>query len=73
MASISNDHCFVVKNQERISGVLSCFDRVIFRGYLPLSYAKGMEGFFYQQKVPLKQRLCSPGSRTRQGTCQGAS
>ena len=32
----------------------SCFDRVIIRGHLPLSYAAGLEGFLYQQKVLLK-------------------
>jgi hypothetical protein len=54
VATIGNDHVFVVKHQERIAGVLSCFDRVIFRGYLPLSYAQGLEGFLYQQQVLLK-------------------
>ena len=54
MATIGNDHRFVVKHQERVAGVLSCFDRVIFRGYLPLSYPQGLEGFLYQQKVLLK-------------------
>ena len=39
----------------RIEGVLSCFDRVIFRGYLPLSYPQGMGSFLYQQNIPLKQ------------------
>jgi len=54
VATIGNDHVFVVKHPEQIAGVLSCFDRVILRGYLPLSYAKGLEGFLYQQKVLLK-------------------
>jgi hypothetical protein len=54
VATIGNDHVFVVKHQEQVAGVLSCFDRVIFRGYLPLSYPKGLEGFLYQQKVLLK-------------------
>ena len=27
---------FVRKYEHRIHGVLSCFDRVIFRGYLPI-------------------------------------
>jgi hypothetical protein len=54
MATITNDHPFVVKHQSKIRGVLSCFDRVIFRGHLPLSYPKGMSGFLYQQKVLLK-------------------
>jgi hypothetical protein len=54
VASITTDHSFCAKHQDAISGVLSCFDRVIFRGYTPLSYPKGIEGFFWQQKVPLK-------------------
>lgn len=54
MAAITADHPFLVKHADKIHGVLSCFDRVIFRGYLPLSYPKGIEGFLYQQKVLLK-------------------
>ena len=34
--------------------MLSCFDRVIFLGHLPLSYPAGLEGFLYQRKVLLK-------------------
>jgi hypothetical protein len=54
VSSITTDHLFCAKHQDAISGVLSCFDRVIFRGYTPLSYSKGIEGFFWQQKVLLK-------------------
>ncbi len=54
MASITTDHPFCAKHQDAITGVLSCFDRVIFRGYTPLSYPKGIEGWLYQQKVLLK-------------------
>jgi hypothetical protein len=53
MPSITTDHAFCVKHQEAIAGVLSCFDRVIFRGYSQLSYPKGIEGWFWKQKVPL--------------------
>jgi hypothetical protein len=52
--AISSAHPFCAKHPDKITGVLSCFDRVIFRGYLPLSYPKGMSGFLYQQKVLLK-------------------
>jgi hypothetical protein len=52
--AITTDHPFLAKHKDAISGVLSCFDRVIFRGHLPLSYPKGMSGFLYQQKVLLK-------------------
>jgi len=54
MPAITTDHPFAVKHSAKITDVLSCFDRVIFRGYLPLSYPKGMSGFLYQQKVLLK-------------------
>jgi hypothetical protein len=51
---ITTDHAFCAKHQENISGVLSCFDRVIFRGHLSLSFATGMEVFLARQKVLLK-------------------
>ena len=51
MSVITPQHPFLVKHADKIAGVLSCFDRVIFRGHLPLSYPKGMEGFLYQHKV----------------------
>src|SRR5437660_1305821 len=54
VAAITTEPSFLVKHADKIQGVLSCFDRVIFRGYLPLSYPKGMSGFLYQQKVLLK-------------------
>jgi hypothetical protein len=54
VAAITADHPFLVKHADKVTGVLSCFDRVIFRGYLPLSYARGLSGFLYQQKVLLK-------------------
>jgi hypothetical protein len=54
VAIITPDHVFLRKHQEQIAGVLSCFDRVIFRGYLPLSYPRGLEGFLYRQGVLFK-------------------
>jgi hypothetical protein len=54
VSSITTEHSFCAKHQDAISGVLSCFDRVIFRGYSQLSYAQGIEGWFWQQKIPLK-------------------
>jgi hypothetical protein len=52
--AISTDHPFLAKHKGVVSGVLSCFDRVIFRGYLPLSYPRGLEGFLFGQQVLLK-------------------
>jgi hypothetical protein len=54
VASITTAHPFLAKHKDKIHGVLSCFDRVIIRGHLPLSYPKGLEGFLYQQNVLLK-------------------
>jgi len=39
--SFLHDHPFLDKHSDKVSGVLSSFDRVIVRGYLPLTYAKG--------------------------------
>jgi hypothetical protein len=52
--AITADHPFVRKHADQICGVLSCFDRLILRGHLPLSYPAGLEGFLYQQGVLLK-------------------
>lgn len=54
MASITPDHPFLGKHQDKIVGVLSCFDRLIFRGHLPLSYPRGLEGFLHKQDVLFK-------------------
>jgi hypothetical protein len=52
--AITTDHPFLRKHQDHIQGVLSCFDRVIFRGYLPLSYPQGLEGWLRWHNVLLK-------------------
>jgi hypothetical protein len=52
--SISTAPTFLGKHQDKILGVLSCFDRLILRGYLPLSYPRGLEGFLYRQNVLFK-------------------
>jgi hypothetical protein len=54
VTAITADHPFLAKHKDEIHGVLSCFDRVIFRGHLPLSYPQGLAGFLYEQKVLLK-------------------
>lgn len=36
---------FVTKFTSLIVAVLSCFDRVIFKGYLPITSAPALEGF----------------------------
>ena len=37
---------FIVHHRDRIGGTLSCFDRVIFKGHLPISHPRGLENFF---------------------------
>ncbi len=54
MAAITTQHPFLVKHADHIHGVLSCFDRLIFRGHLPLSYPRGLEGFLFQHKILFK-------------------
>jgi hypothetical protein len=41
---------FIRKYEQRIHGVLSCFERVIFRGYLPIMSGWAMAEFLYQLK-----------------------
>jgi hypothetical protein len=46
---------FIAKYQSEIAGVLSGFDRLIFRGTLrKISYVEGMKGYLWAQKVLLK-------------------
>jgi hypothetical protein len=54
VASITADHAFLGKHRDKILGVLSCFDRLIFRGHLSLSYPRGLEGFLHKQDVLFK-------------------
>jgi len=45
---------FIVKHQPKITGVISCFDRLLFKGYLPMSHPEGMEAFLNRKDVLLK-------------------
>ena len=50
-----NLNLFIQKNQEKVNGVLSGFDRLVFRGTLrSLSYSAGMMNFLYSNEVLLK-------------------
>ncbi len=35
----------IEKHTRKITGTIGCFDRIIFKGYLPISRAESMEGF----------------------------
>jgi len=45
---------FCQKHTEKITGVLSCPDRVLFKGHLPLNYPAAMERFLTSQGLLLK-------------------
>lgn len=43
------------RHKEQVTGVISCFDRIIFQGTLPqLSYARGITEYFCKQGLLLK-------------------
>lgn len=45
---------FVAQHADRISGTISCFDRVLFKGYLPLGWPAAMEQFIARQGLRIK-------------------
>jgi hypothetical protein len=45
---------FVQQHADKITGILSCFDRLILKGYLPFSYPLSMEGFLDQRHIRIK-------------------
>jgi hypothetical protein len=49
MPAITADHPFLFKHEDKIHAVLSCFDRVIVRGYLPICHPRGLMGWLHQQ------------------------
>jgi hypothetical protein len=45
---------FVARHQDKILGTLTCFDRLIFRGHLPLRYSQAVEDFLYRKGILFK-------------------
>jgi len=45
---------FIDKHMDKIIATLTCFDRIIFKGYLPISSASGMAAFFHNQQWLIK-------------------
>jgi len=57
---------FIAKHREEIAGVLSGFDRLVFRGTLrSISYAEGMMGYLWAKQVRLTEfwQACAAGER----------
>ena len=46
---------FISKHTDKINATLSCFDRLIFKGHLPISYSESMEGFLAQKGILIKE------------------
>ena len=43
---------FLDRHKDKISGVLSCFDRIVIQGTLPgICYARGMTDYLYRNKI----------------------
>lgn len=40
--------------QAKITGAISCFDRILFRGHLPLGWPDAMERFIARRGLPIK-------------------
>jgi hypothetical protein len=45
---------FIARYQCQLSGVLSGFDRLVFRGQLPLNHTNGMKGYLWAHDLRLK-------------------
>jgi hypothetical protein len=46
---------FLTQFSKQISGVISCFDRMVFRGHLPIGWAGAMEGLLAKQGLRIMQ------------------
>lgn len=46
---------FLKKHEASITGTISVFDRIIFKGYLPMTYPEAAEKFFFYRKILLKE------------------
>ena len=42
------------KQTDKINGAISCFDRILFKGYLPLGFPDAIETFMNRQNLLLK-------------------
>ena len=62
---------FIEKNRERIHGLLCCFDRMLFRGYLPIVSGRQMAQFFNSSGIRFREPktfLVQKG-RAREASC----
>lgn len=45
---------FIEKHTPKITGKISCFDRIVFKGYLPISWSENMQRFIMSQGLLIK-------------------
>lgn len=45
---------FIDKHTPKINGTIACFDRILFKGYLPISWAVNMQRFIMAQGLLFK-------------------
>ena len=45
---------FIDKHTPKITGKISCFDRIVFKGYLPISWSENMQRFIMSQGLLIK-------------------
>jgi hypothetical protein len=45
---------FLEKHEDKITGLMSCFDRVLFKGYLPLGWPEALERLLYENGLLIK-------------------
>ena len=57
------NNAFLKKHADKISGVLSCFDRVILRGHLPIAGLGYLLGWMTHRKISLNVARSEPGWR----------
>jgi len=54
---------FILRHQEKINGILECFDRVILRGHLPIAGAHYFNVWLRSKQIGLNLRQLPPGWR----------
>ena len=54
------------KHAEKISGTISCFDRLIFKGYLPLTWPRAMEKLMARRGLLIKDFKSFVSSSSRE-------
>lgn len=61
MTTITADHAFLRKHEAAIQGVLSCFDRVIIRGHLPMAGVGYFLTWMSSKKISLNLKQLPEG------------